>query len=397
MISVSEASSLILQHLFRPLTEKVALVNSVGRVLAEPVKADRDLPPYNRATMDGVAINSKCFFEGHRVFKIEGIQSAGKPPARLNRPDHCFEIMTGAVLPDGADTVVRLEDIIVENGFARITIDAIHKGESIHPQGSDAKQGDVLLNSGLLLSPAEAALMASVGKSEVAVWSFPKTAIVSTGNELVGVNQTPLPHQIRQSNIYALQTAMNELHWPSTAFHEPDEMEQLRNSLSKILQDHAVIILTGGVSKGKFDFVPGVLNDLGIKKIFHSVSQRPGKPFWFGASEKHTVFALPGNPVSTYLCFYKYIKPWICKSAGIKERESWAILGQDFTFQFPLTYFLQVSVVNEGGKLLAYPVPGGGSGDFANLKEVDGFLELPRDRDVFHSGEPFPFIPFRRY
>jgi molybdopterin molybdotransferase len=159
---------------------------------------------------------------------------------------------------------------------------------------------------------------------------------------------------------------------------------------------HDIVVLSGGVSKGKFDFVPNALERLGVKKIFHQVNQRPGKPFWFGKSEKQTVFALPGNPVSTYLCFYRYIKPWLEQCLGLPALKKQAILATDFTFKPSLTYFLQVSVKYEQGKLLAYPDAGGGSGDFVNLKEVDGFLELQADRSDFKAGEIFNYYSFRK-
>jgi molybdopterin molybdotransferase len=169
-------------------------------------------------------------------------------------------------------------------------------------------------------------------------------------------------------------------------------------SMKEIAERYKVIILSGGVSKGKFDYVPAVLEEIGVQKYFHRVNQRPGKPFWFGASDKGvTVFALPGNPVSTYMCFYRYIKPWILKSLKVDLAPSSAVLAKDFKGPQGLTYFLQVNVRTDHGRLIAYPDPGGGSGDFANLKNVTGFLELPEGRSSFSAGEVFPYIPFRNF
>lgn len=395
MISVSEATTLIQQHLFSPAKEKVSLIKANERILAEEIKADRDLPPFNRATMDGIAIQYDAFKKGIRKFKIEGILPAGEPSFTLKNKDGAIEIMTGAVLPSNADTVIRYEDVSIENGIATINIDAIEQGQSIHLQGSDAKQNEVLLTPGIKLSPAEIALVASIGKSEIQVFSFPKTAIISTGNELVEVNETPALHQIRKSNNYALQAALANNGCDADLFHLPDDKIILEKELKFILANYELIILSGGVSKGKFDFVPGVLESAGIQKKFHQVSQRPGKPFWFGTSDKHTVFALPGNPVSTYLCYYRYIQPWLLKSLRYEQKKSFVILGKNFSFAFPLTYFLQVRIENESGKLIAYPDAGGGSGDFANLKNVDGFIELPSDKKEFKEGEVFPYYSFR--
>jgi molybdopterin molybdotransferase len=238
-------------------------------------------------------------------------------------------------------------------------------------------------------------LLASVGKSEVEVYRFPSVALLSTGDELVDVDQTPMPHQIRKSNTFALQAALRELNIESSLFHVNDDEQKVKDQIKDLVSKFEIILLTGGVSKGKFDFVPSVLESLGIPKLFHTISQRPGKPMWFGRSDKNFVFALPGNPVSTFMCFYRYVKPWIEKSLGLETHSTQAILAEDFKFSPALTYFLQVKAKNENGCLMAYPVAGGGSGDFANLKEVDGFLELPLHENDFKKGSVFPFYPFR--
>lgn len=395
MTSVQEATAIILSHLFKSQKEAVELSHAIGRILGEHVFADRDFPPFNRVSMDGIAIQSKSFQSGRTEFTIEAMQAAGTPQLKLKNPEACIEVMTGAPLPEGTDAVVRYEDVEIKNSVAKILIDAITAGQNIHPQAQDAKQNQQLLFPGLKISPAEVALLASVGKSKVQVFSFPKTAIISTGDELVNIDQTPLPHQIRRSNDTALQAALIELGCQPHKFHVGDSRESLENDLTKIFQDHELIILSGGVSKGKFDFIPEVLESLGVQKLFHQVSQKPGKPFWFGVSTRHTVFALPGNPVSTYMCFYRYIKPWLMRSLGSEPIQSEAILAKDFNFKPSLTYFLQVKIKNESGKLMAYPDAGGGSGDFANLKDVDGFLELPLEKNEFRAGEVFPYHPFR--
>jgi len=396
MVSVSEAASIILSHPFIPEKEKVKIMHAVGRILAESIKADRDFPPFDRVTMDGIALLSKKFQDGIRSFEIKGILAAGKPRIALADPSGCIEVMTGAVLPEGTDTVVRYEDIEISNGRASIKIEQISRGDNVHFQGTDAGKDRALLTPGVRISPAEVALIASVGKSTVEVFAFPKTAIISTGDELVSIDQVPLPHQIRQSNAYAVQAALLELGCEADLFHVTDQKESLEKNLSAIFQHHELIILSGGVSKGKFDYVPQVLESVGVKKLFHQVTQKPGKPFWFGVSDHQTVFALPGNPVSTYLCFYRFVKPWLMKSFGADEPFLSAILAHDFSFKPSLTYFLQVKIQEENGQRMAYPDPGGGSGDFANLKDVDGFLELPAEKTDFKKGEVFSFIPFRR-
>lgn len=394
MISVTEATRIIQQVSAPHSITPVPLAEAVNRVLAEAVLADRDLPPFNRVAMDGIAIRSASFGT-YKSYQIEGIQPAGTAGKVLSDESRCLEVMTGAVLPEGTDAVVRYEDIEVKDGIATIQLQAVTAGMNVHHQGNDARQGDVLLTEGQLISPAEVALLSSVGKAVVKVYDFPRTAIISSGDELVEVDAMPQAHQIRRSNAYALQAAMREMGWQASAFHLNDTREDVRHELQLLMQDYDVLILSGGVSKGKFDFIPDALNELGVTKLFHQVSQRPGKPFWFGTIANKVVFALPGNPVSTFLCFYRYIKPWIRNSVGVKPAGQTAILASAVEFSPALTYFLQVHVAYDQGKLIASPVPGGGSGDFANLKAVQGFLELPADRASFQAGEVFPFIPFR--
>ena len=390
MVSVAEATKIIQAHPRNRTTERVPLPDSVGRVLAASVKADRDFPPFHRVAMDGIAIDFSAFENGQRAFSLLGLQAAGTPQLTLNDRSAAIEVMTGAVLPAGCDTVIRYEDLAIAKGVATVTANEVVKGQSIHRQGQDARQGDLLLAPGQLISPAEVALLAAVGQTHVDVLAWPTVAIVSTGDELVDVKSTPLPHQIRRSNSYALQAALRQLGLSSQLFHLPDDASIIARELEHILAHHQLVILSGGVSQGKFDFVPAVLSSLGVEQKFHQVSQRPGKPLWFGVSERNTVFALPGNPVSTFMCFHRYVKPWLM------ERFDWpmAMLASDFHNKLPLTYFLQVKIRNENGRWVAQAVPGGGSGDFANLKDVDGFLELEPGK-LYASGETAPFLNFR--
>ncbi|HNV28374.1 MAG TPA: molybdopterin molybdotransferase MoeA [Cyclobacteriaceae bacterium] len=395
MISVSEASSIILSHSIETGLQEISIQEACGRILREEVQADRDFPPFDRVAMDGIAINSEIWKNGIRQFPIESIQAAGQQQVRLSKSDSCVEVMTGAMLPVGTDTVIRYEDLEIKAQVATVLITEIIKGDNIHRQSQDAKRNEALLAPGIKISPAEIALMASVGMKKVSVSSFPKTAIISTGDELIPVDLIPLPYQIRRSNSYALQAALLEAGCVADQFHIPDQPEILETEVRKILEHYQLIIFSGGVSKGKFDFVPQTLERNGIQKRFHQVSQKPGKPLWFGTSSRHVVFALPGNPVSTYMCFYRYIKPWLVRSLGGQIERKTAVLTKDFSFKPLLTYFLQVNILNEKGQLLASPKAGGGSGDFANLKDVHGFIELPAESSEFKAGQVFDYYPFR--
>lgn len=395
MVSVQEATSIILSNLFQPKTRKANLNECLGKILAEPILADRDFPPFDRATMDGIALAFDSYQEGQTNFRIESIQAAGKLRKKLNSNSGCIEVMTGAMLPEGTDTIIPYEQVEIRNEHATINAKQVIKGQNIHLQGSDAKENQTLLEPGTLITPAEIALLASIGKTSVLVFSAPKFVIISTGNELVDIDQIPLPYQIRKSNSYALQAALAELGIDSALLHLADDQDQLKTEIKQALLDFDILLLSGGVSKGKFDFVPSVLESLGVHKLFQQVSQKPGKPMWVGSFGNKFVFALPGNPVSTFLCFHRYVKPWLLQSLGAKSPVSKAILSKDFSFKADLTYFLQVKLSNVEGTLLAEPIAGGGSGDFFNLKEVDGFLELPSGQKEFKAGSSYHLISFR--
>jgi len=220
--------------------------------------------------------------------------------------------------------------------------------------------------------------------------------IVSTGNELVEVDKTPAEHQIRRSNVYTLVSLLERLHIIADTAHILDDKDTLQTKIEEFLNNYDVLLFSGAVSKGKFDFIPEVLSNLGVEKLFHKVKQRPGKPFWFGKKNDITVFAFPGNPVSTFVSCLKYFYPWYLKSIGLNyENKLSAILTEDYFFKPGLTYFLQVKLHQENGKLYATPITGKGSGDLANLVDSDAFLELPDYKSDFIKGEVFPVISYR--
>lgn len=398
MIAVEEAAKIVFSHLHTLETEEVALEASVGRILYEDIVADRDFPPFNRVMMDGIAIDHKAWQNGVRKFTIEGMQPAGAPQKSVSDENKCLEAMTGAVLPQNTDAVIRYEDVNFEDqNTVSLKVEEVIPFQNIHLQGTDRKRGELLIKAGQKISAAEIAIMATVGKSSVKVIKNPKIALVSTGDELVNIDETPHPYQIRKSNTYALQAALKEIDCLAESFHLEDNLEAVKTGLRKIFKEYEVVILSGGVSKGKKDYVPEALEKLEVEKLFHRVKQRPGKPFWFGVrKDKNVVFALPGNPVSTFMCFHKYVKPWLQKSAQLPDKEVKATITDDFEFPAPLTYYLQVKLsYSREGRLLAEPIKGQGSGDLANLLEADAFLELPEDQQYFKKGEAFTVYPYR--
>ncbi|GAA4430998.1 molybdopterin molybdotransferase MoeA [Pontibacter saemangeumensis] len=397
MVKVEEAEAIIQAERRDFGTESVAFEQALGRVLAENLKTDRDLPPFNRVAMDGIAIRFAAFEGGTRSFPISATQAAGEPPVDIKAATDCIEIMTGAALPPSTDTVIRYEDFRIENGVATVLTEDISRGQNIHAQGKDKRRHDTVAAAGQVISPALLGMAAAVGASALQVKKLPKVVVISTGDELVDVEETPLPYQIRRSNSYMVQAALQKYQLHAHLLHIPDDAEATKAELALCLQHYEVIILSGGISMGKFDYVPQVLEALSVQKLFYKVQQRPGKPFWFG---KHAngalVFALPGNPVSTFMCLHRYFLPWLMASLGLDNPERYGVLNGDVSFQAPLQYFLQVKLgMNGQGQVLATPFEGNGSGDFANLVEADAFLELPLGKSNFTKGEVYRIWPFR--
>lgn len=391
MISVENALAIVLENTQDFGVEKVSFLKSLGKVLQEDILADRDFPPFNRVAMDGICIDKTYFDNGQRSFTIENIQPAGSEQLTLQNPENCIEVMTGAVLPKNANAVIRYEDITTEKGVATINIDALKDFQNIHPQGKDQLKNDILIKKNTVITAAEIGVLATVGKSEVIVSKEPKVLIISTGDELVSVNEVPKSHQIRRSNVFTLVALLEDLKITSETKHLTDNKAALTKKIATYLKEFDVLLFSGAVSKGKFDFLPEVLAELNVKKQFHKVAQRPGKPFWFGVEEKSktVVFAFPGNPISTFVNCLAYFYPWYKKSLGLSLIEKTAILEEDVTFKPNLDYFLQVFITNKNGQLFAKPVKGNGSGDLVSLVNANAFIHLPNYKTEFKKGEVY--------
>ncbi len=386
MTSVREAENLIQRNLPQYPAVSCPLVRSSGRTLRETIRSDRDWPPFDKSLVDGVAIRLSAYEKGLRRFHIQAIQPAGKPPTRLRKESYCIEIMTGAARPSGCDCVIPVEnvqpegsDILLPDGLK------LRSMQFLRRKAADHRKGEVLFRPGAVLDPVRIAAAASVGKIRLKVTSLPRIAIIATGDELVSVEKHPTPYQVRMSNSYGVRAVLEGAGFPDVQlFHFRDDLQLLRRELRAILNKFDVLVLSGGVSMGKFDYVPRVLADLKVEKIFHKVAQRPGRPFWFGRSRLgRLVFALPGNPASTIVCAYRYVVPALKKAVGKKGRlDSHVVLGEGIGADPSLTLFLPVKIFQgTKGKTFVRQVEYGGSGDFGALGRGDGFVELaPRLR-----------------
>lgn len=387
MISVENALDLILENKLSLKKVAVPFEEAFGRVLAEDLIADRDFPPYDRVTMDGIAIDFTAYLNGIRAFKIQEMQGAGDLQSTLQSTENCIEIMTGGVLPRNTSSVIRYEDLTIADGLTTINAE-VKPNQNIHTKGQDKKAGDLVLEKGVRLNASHLALAASLGKQKLEVLELPKVAIVSSGDELVEISENPLPHQIRKSNVYAVGALLQKLDISVEYFHVADDLENSIKKIAELLQNFEVLIFSGGVSMGKKDFIPDALKANRVETIFHKIAQKPGKPMWFGKTEKNLVFALPGNPVSTYLCAIRYVLPFFEKCLGIqKDNFQKVILGESVFFKPKLRYFIQVNIKNENGVLYAFPLKHNGSGDFISLVEADGFVELPNSENELFERE----------
>ena len=377
MISVEAAQRIILKEVQNYGVELCPLKNSFGRVLREDIRTDRDQPPFNKAMMDGIAIAFDVWKIGQRQFLIEGTIPAGQPPLKIKNKNSCVKIMTGAAVPSGFDCVIAIEHLKIDNRTAVLPAQLkIKRGQNIRPKGADQLEGKFILKNGQQLLAPHIGISASVGKEKVKVSRLPQIAVVATGDELVEIDRPIKSFQTRLSNSYALSALFNESRLAQAqTFHLPDKKDILRNKIEKILAEFDICVLSGGVSMGDFDYVPSVMKELGVRKLFHKVSQKPGKPFWFGKSrDGKIVFALPGNPVSTLVCAYCYVIPFLVRSLGVKDGGVQKVLMQNvLPARGDLTRFISVKLMD--GKVA--PVLSGGSGDWAALAQTNGFVQLP--------------------
>jgi molybdopterin molybdotransferase len=392
VLTTAEALENILAAMPKLAAEAAAVSSATGRILRQTVVAERDQPPFDRVMMDGIALTHADLAAGTTSFPIQCTQMAGEPASTL-KPGKAIEIMTGASLPTGADCIVPVERISVDDGVATLEDGyEVEERQFIHPRASDHAQGSELLVPGKRISPLDIAVITSAGLTEVAVSRAPVIRIISTGDELVPAGESIEPHQIRMSNGPAMQ-ALLEKHGYTDCEHDHlvDERRVLKEWISVHLDAADVIILSGGVSMGKADYVPEVLAELGVTVVFHRISQRPGKPMWFGTGpDGQSVFALPGNPVSALVCCRQYVIPALAKASLAAARTpEFASLASDVTFNPDLTCFQPVRLIsNAAGQVLAMPVKTNTSGDFTALSGTDGYVELAKEQSHFPTGTP---------
>jgi molybdopterin molybdotransferase len=377
-----------------PARERVDLSRACGRVLAEPIVTDREYPPFNRATRDGFAVRAADAVAGATLRCIGEIK-AGSGFDRTVGAGECVQIMTGAATPRGADAVVMIEHTKISGDsvtFAR----AAEPGQNIVPRGREARAGQQLLAPGTRLGYAEMAVAAQVGHSPVSAFARPRVAVFSTGDEVVDIAAKPGPLQIRNSNALALATLV------SLAGGEPlplgnaaDEKGNLREMIEQGLKAD-LLVLSGGVSMGKYDLVESVLAELGAEIIFESVNMRPGKPTVFGTCRGVPVFGLPGNPVSTMVTFELFVTPMIDLLAGAAARELPAFaarLTHAVRERGDLAHFVPARVERPNGEPQVTALQWQGSGDTVTVAHANAFLIVPPEKLNWEAGEWAMVLP----
>jgi len=402
MLTVAAARSTVLVHT-RPLPpETVPLTPSLlGAVLAEDVASDLDAPPHDKSMMDGYAVRSADLPGGRGELTVIEEVMAGQTPRLAVGEKQATRIMTGAPVPSGADAVVMVERTRTADGRVHIDDPGLQPGRNIVTRGREMRRGDVVLRAGAVLRPQEFGLLAAVGRTTAAVIPSPRVAVLPTGDELVDPAETPGPAQIRNSNgpmlLAQIARAGGRPHPLGVA---RDRLDSLRPLVAEGL-DYDVLLLSGGVSAGKLDLTPGVLQEAGVVAHFHKIEMKPGKPLFFGTRERADgrppalVFGLPGNPVSTFVCFELFVRPALRRLRGLPDSDEatvTAVLAEDFAYRTdrPTYHPARLEVGDDGWRVRA--VPWFGSADLRGLLEMDALVVLPAGDHRHAAGTRLPVV-----
>ncbi len=398
MITVDKALNMIVDNA-SPLSAKtMATEHAHTFVSVNDIVADRPLPPFNRVAMDGYAVRSTDFSSPEIELKLKGQIQTGIQSELVVEPGEAVNVMTGAPCPAGADAVVKVENSKVSGDVVTLHEDNIRPGLNIASMGEDKSRGDLLIQAGKPLSAADIAVAASVGLAEIEVYQKPRIKIISTGTEIVHPSVTPLDHQIRDCNSYSLRTMCRPYRLENEFLGIGEDDKDVLSALIQKGLDSEILLLSGGVSMGDYDHIPKLLSENGVKKIFHKIKVKPGKPVWFGKTDKETfVFGLPGNPVSVQSCFRIFVEPLIKKLSGYKQAQHAFLklpLSQDAKSKTPREHYMPGKIKVTDSGTAVEPVQIRGSGDFSNFAESQGLFLMPGSKRVLEKGELVDFLPW---
>ncbi len=386
MISYNEAVSIIDEQFkkFTPAVERVALLQSINRILAEDIISDINLPPFNNSAMDGYAI---VYSPSNKEWNVNGIISAGNYKEYSADVNSALEIMTGSKVPDGFDTIIPIEDVVVKDDKIVLREGADYrKGINIRKAGEDLTAGKIILNSNIIITSKEIAALASIGRSEINVYRKLKIGILTTGDELIDITDTPVMDKIRASNLYALLAAVQEMNMESVNLGIlKDDVEKIKEKIdSALASDLHILITTGGISVGKYDLLKNIFIEAGVDIKFHKVNIKPGKPVLFGTfnndGKLKLIFGLPGNPVSALVGFIIFIKKSILTRFDIKAYpEIAAVLGSDIRKNDSKLHFIRGNIEQHGETVTAYAGKSQSSGNIAQMASADCLIMINED------------------
>lgn len=367
--------------------------DAFGRIIAEPVVADRDYPPFNRAAMDGYALSLKDLESGTRTFTIAETIFAGQASQKRLTSNQCYKIMTGAAVPGPADVIIRKEDTLTSDNEVHVNINHFHPFQHISRMGEDIKNGEGIISASLLCTAPVINALAAMGKHEITVSRLPVVAIFTTGNEVVPLNEPVSPFQIRNSNLHLFKALFKK--WqiiPVFTEHVPDDKADLHQAFYKAMQAD-IIVISGGVSAGDADYVPEVLESLGVKKLFHKVAIKPGKPIWCGLTPNNgLVFALPGNPFSSLVTFMLFVETYLRHSFGLREQKLMNLPFRGLRInKSSLDEFFPVKL--EASPLAGIPLSFNSSGDILAALHADGIMHHPASYSQVSNGDELMYTP----
>jgi molybdopterin molybdotransferase len=403
MIGVEDAKAVVLEHVDLTSPERVTIAESLGRVLAQDIASDIDISPFASTAMDGFAVRFEDFEaagtseDSPLTLDIVGIIGAGTVYEGTIQAGQALRIMTGAPMPEGADTVVKIEDTFVQGASPehpegrQVTFTRMpRRGANVRPKGEEAHKGDVLLHVGERISAPGVGLLASTGNAEALVYRRPRVAVISTGSELVGVTTIPGPGQIRDSNSPSLAAAVIEAGGiPTIVSSVEDTREALINVLTAAVAEHDFVITSGGAAEGDYDFITPVVREQG-ELFFNKVNMRPGKAQTFGIINNTPVFGLPGNPSAAFVGFEILVRPALRKMQGITELArpiTKAILTQDVKKREPRRFYLRARLTqDEDGTYRVTPEPNQSSALLGALNRSNCLLIIPEGLDPLAAG-----------
>lgn len=384
MLTVEEAKKMLFSQVFKSKPVEINISDSLGFVLAEDIISPINQPEFDNSSMDGYAVASEVI--GNLKFEIVGEVKAGDSTNFNLIPGQAVRIFTGAKVPESADSIVIQEKVDVKDGYIHLT-ESYKKGAFIRTAGSMMKKGDLALKKGFVLNPAAIGFLASMGILNVKVYKNPEVSILTTGDEIVKPGRELNHGQIYESNSFSLAASLKQIGIePRHILTATDQKEDLRNQIKIGLDDSDILILTGGISVGKYDLVHETLKEFGVETVFYKVAQKPGKPFFAGSLNDKFVFALPGNPAAVLVCFYEYVYPVIKTMQGFEKTEllkAYKKLLKTIKSNEERAQFMRAKVTDDG----VMPLEGQDSFMLYSFAMANALIYVPNGTDVIKQNE----------